>query len=556
MMSNVPRLEWENLASLLSVTVAVLAMVLLLVGFPPLRWIEPIEASFRRFAAKRSLCLALIPLLSLTVNAAIALHNGIPRPKVHDEFSYLLAADTFAHGRLTNPSPPLFEHFETPHELMQPTRMSKYPPGQGIALMLGQITCGKPIVGAWISTAAACAAIYWMLLAFVRLPWALLGGIVASLNPALLDWSQSYWGGSVAVLGGALLFGAWGRLMMRASIGASIWLGIGLVVLANSRPFEGLLLSVPLLVALSIHVRKHRSLLLVPCGLVLMIAAAWMGYYNYRVTGHFTRMPFIEYSARYDVYPKFWFLPMRPMPVYHNSSQRWLHAVFEKGLYEDLRIVSHFRVIASYRIGAFVMDSLKFAALLPGFVLGLSLIRDGRIRWVIISISAVLLGLLLENYDLQHYSAPATAGILLLAMLGWSRIRQLRWQGKSLALAMAAGWLAGSVMSLMQGPTHEWQGIDQQQLVSMKPELATGRHLIFVQYSPMMDFIDGYQNEYVFNPADMDLSRIIWARHIDSKSDLLLTSHFPGRQIWLLHVGARMDLTPYLMNGNSDHAGP
>jgi hypothetical protein len=48
-----------------------------------------------------------------------------------DDFSFLLAGDTFAHGRLTNPTPAMWTHFETIHITMQPTYQSMYFPGRG-----------------------------------------------------------------------------------------------------------------------------------------------------------------------------------------------------------------------------------------------------------------------------------------------------------------------------------------------------------------------------------------------------------------------------------------
>ena len=110
-----------------------------------------LAGALRSVAKRRIFCGALVASLSLVFNCAIALHNGLPVPRVQDEFSYLLAGDTFAHCRLTNPAPPFPEHFETPHVLVRPTYMSKYPSGQGIALAIGQWMSDQPIIGVWLS---------------------------------------------------------------------------------------------------------------------------------------------------------------------------------------------------------------------------------------------------------------------------------------------------------------------------------------------------------------------------------------------------------------------
>src|SRR5262249_37932803 len=140
--------------------------------------------------------------LAFIINAALSIAGPMPVPRIHDEFSNLLLADTLAHGRLSNPAHPLWVHFESHHIIQLPTYPSKYPVALGLMMAIGQVLSGRPIVGVWLSGALACGAVYWMLRAWLRPRWAVLGGLLAVVHPTMLLWSQGYWGGAVAVLGG------------------------------------------------------------------------------------------------------------------------------------------------------------------------------------------------------------------------------------------------------------------------------------------------------------------------------------------------------------------
>ena len=217
----------------------------------------------------------------------------VPEPAVHDEFSYLLGADTFASGRLVNPAHPMRRYFETFHVQLEPTYISKYLPAQAGLLGLGQAIFGHPWAGVLTGIALMGAAIAWMLYGWLPPPLALLGSVLAAAHYSLFTyWTDSYWGGAIPAAAGALVIGTYPRIRRSGKLRDSLLLGAGLAILANSRPFEGLALSIPVCVALAIRAWRKGSLRqMLPAGAVVLAGLTFIGYYNYRATSDPLTMP-------------------------------------------------------------------------------------------------------------------------------------------------------------------------------------------------------------------------------------------------------------------------
>src|SRR5215469_522458 len=156
--------------------------------------LEWMEAVWARIAGRRILSCLLVVASCLVLRLALLKLDPIPEPKEQDEFSYILAGETLAAGRLANPTPPMWRFFETTHVNMQPTYVSKYPPGQALFLALGIRLFGHPWYGVLLSVALMCGAVCWMLQGWLPAKYALLGGMLAVLQFGLTHyWVDSYW---------------------------------------------------------------------------------------------------------------------------------------------------------------------------------------------------------------------------------------------------------------------------------------------------------------------------------------------------------------------------
>jgi hypothetical protein len=533
-----------------------------LVGYVSLRFLHP--------AVKRPRWLAWIlgsNLRSVVLVIAIALVGralllpavGIPQPRINDEYSYLLMADTFSHHRLTNPTPPAWQHFETFHVNMTPTYHSKYPVAQGLALAFGQMVFHQPWIGIYLTTALLCGAICWALQAFVSPGWALLGGLLAVVRIALFSyWMNSYWGGSMAALGGALALGAVVRLFQEQRternrvLLASVF-AVSLLILATSRPYEGFAFSLPLLVYFGYKVTratirregKLRSTLL-PVVAIGLAGMALMGYYNRRTTGNSLLLPHILNERTYSPLPLFLWQRAKPaLPFRDPVFAKFYKVTEEEYGYEKTKSISGLIGMEARRFLSdwffYVGPALSFPVLL-GF---LASVRQARLRIVAFAALSMAIGLALCIYTMPHYAAPATLAVYLFAAEGLRYLWQQRHPGERAFVLAVCLTVVVSSLTRQTGSTAinaVFAFRDARELVAQQLKDQPEKQLVLVSYDLQRHYPG---NELVHNGADFNTEKILWARSKGVDDDRELCQAYSDRAFWSVKTDdVNLSLTP------------
>jgi len=485
--------------------------------------------------------------VALLIRALLLPILGIPEPRINDEYGYLLMGDTFAHHRLTNPTPPLWQHFETFHVNLTPTYHSKYPVSQGLAMAFGQVFFHQPWIGVYLSTALLCGAICWALQAFVPPGWALLGGLLAVFRIALFSyWMNSYWGGSMAALGGALALGAVMRLFGSNPSQRSHWLlgslfGIGLAVLATSRPYEGLAFSVPLLVYFgyqtarrAIRAETRVLLAVLPVLFIGFLGAGFVGYYNDKTTGNPALLPYTLYERNYASLPLFIGQKKPDLISSDPIFAKWYAAEAEEHGYEKTKTLSGLISLQSERIAYdwffYIGPALSFPVLLGLF----SSLVQPRLRIVVYATVTTGAAVATCLFSQPHYFAPATVAVYLFAVEGLRYLWQQRHTGEqafviAVCVTVVVAALARQTGSAAVNSTFTFP--NTRKLVAQQLESKPGKQLVLVSYDLQRHYPG---NELVHDGADFPSEKILWARSKGPEEDSQLCQAYSDRTFWSL----------------------
>ena len=534
-------------------------------------WFDRVETNLAGLPHRQQLAVFTVFLAALATRAALLPLFPIPEPVVHDEFSYLLAADTFAHGNVSNPAHPMWSHFESFGIIQRPTYQSVAQPAQGVVLAAGQFIGGHPFWGVMLSTALMCAAICWMLQAWVSPEWALVGGALAILRLGSLGyWGNSYWGGAIGAAGGALVLGALPRIKLYRRARHAIVLGIGLAMLANNRPYEGFVFSIPVALALFAWIfgknrppfRVSMRSVVAPITVILAISALGMSFYCWRITGNPIRMPYQVERKTYAASPFFVWQGLPAAPAYQHAVMQRMYVDEELQSYKISRTVlgpmlKAFSLWSFYWGPAFTMPMLIVALVLPYGFSWRDI--DKRTRFLLLLLLVMSIGVGLESFFSPHYASPFTCVLVALPLLAMRHIRTWRSNGKPsgeflvrsilltcaimFALRLAAVPLHINIGQYYAAAWYQ-RGPDSSGRAALERRLeeTPGQHLVIVRYTPDHEPFE----EWVYNEANIDRAKVVWARDMGCARNQDLINYFEGRRVWLFEPDKdRHVLLPY-----------
>jgi hypothetical protein len=153
-------------------------------------------------------------------------------------------------------------------------------------------------------------------------------------------------------------------------------------------------------------------------------------------------------------------------------------------------------------------------------------------------------------WSLPHYLAPATGVVFLLLVEAIRYLRAMKRVGRpvGVALSRSAVFLLaldkglGAAQGLCDPLKWTCQGDPSRRAITEKLSNTPGKHLVMVRYGQDHNIHD----DWVFNGAEIDGAKVLWARETDAGQNARLFAYFKDRQIWLVEPDTdNTELIPY-----------
>jgi hypothetical protein len=305
-----------------------------------------------------------------------------------------------------------------------------------------------------------------------------------------------------------------------------------------------------------------------PLALMLTATIGFILYYFWRTTGHPLLSPYIVNLRTYFVDPGFPWMPLRPIPSYHHAILRnyylgWLFAQFQYAR-------AHPILAAMIKIIMLWFFFLGPLLSIPFLVLGISAptatsLKDlaPKTRFLLLVCCTTLIGSLLFAGANPHYAAPLTAALYGLIMLALRSIRHWCPRNKPAGILIIRSVLAGAVILLLLrvaipvfhlrisnpaapltwcSPWSPFSKLYPRAQVESRLQAMPGRHLVLVHYDAESKEVPSW----VYNSADIDNSKIVWAHDMGAAQNEELIHYFADRHVWLLDPSRdQTQLSPY-----------
>jgi hypothetical protein len=164
--------------------------------------------------------------------------------------------------------------------------------------------------------------------------------------------------------------------------------------------------------------------------------------------------------------------------------------------------------------------------------------------FLLLVLGCVIAGCLTESFYVgAHYSSPVTGVMLALVILALQVIKRSGPIGVFITRAFVMSAILVFGLRTFAVPLHIplrksiMTGLYERAATGFgRPEIEqqlehiSGKHLVLVRYGADHEPF----NEWVYNNADIDGSRIVWAREMDSGENQRLLNYFKDRKAWLL----------------------